>query len=185
MVKKKYNNENKVIKHCNKGCCFSVSWNFEWIPQPEWDTLEKYKPVRTKKRRAGILIIDDSEIIPKIFLIQSCGNLWGPPKGGVYDNETIKQGALREFYEETGVKLNVNLEKCKSFKLNESIYFIIYLSKDKISKIKPIDDPLNDASGYTWIKIDCLYLLENKNFERGKKAITGHCKKLLKLLKFI
>ena len=52
MVKKKYNNENKVIKHCNKGCCFSVSWNFVWISQPEWDTLEKYKPVRTKKRRA-------------------------------------------------------------------------------------------------------------------------------------
>lgn len=67
------------------------------------------------KVSAGILLYKDSNV----FLVHLGGpkfankdnGFWGIPKGMVEEGEDIKETALREFQEETGINLNINKDE--------------------------------------------------------------------------
>ena len=91
----------------------------------------------------------------KILLMQNPDNTYELPGGHIMKNEPLMVGAAREFYEETG--LIVNLKKIIRRKPNRVIYLGKLLSKNvKIS---------NEHIGFIFVPINNLY-----NYKLSKKA---------------
>ena len=63
-----------------------------------------------KKITCGILLINPSNEI-LLCGVTNSSNLWSIPKGIKEDNETELQAAIRELYEETGIKLDQSANK--------------------------------------------------------------------------
>ena len=80
----------KLFK-CSKKCCQIKIYPYDIKP-------ELMKKTKKKKRKAGVFVYDPKT--DKVLLVQSRGNLWGPPKG------TIKYG---ETERECGILHNLNL----------------------------------------------------------------------------
>ena len=107
IVDGKWKWEPVVWERCRKG----VYHSNRDIPHEFWNKYNKKK--KDVKNSAGILIWKSSDIgEKKFFMVQSYGNFYGIPKGTVEDGETFFDGALREFYEETGTHLNINQKDC-------------------------------------------------------------------------
>jgi len=151
---------------CPTGCCdIYVNYNIP-INFP-------YFGYKRNKRKAGVFIYDSKK--NKVLLIQSNGNLWGPPKGTINYGETDRQCAIREVREETGLEITdqhftraINIQ-------NKAIYF--YLNKDKCPVQIPDDIRDNDATGITWINPDCLeHCIANGNIN-----LSQHCRIVLEI----
>lgn len=123
---------------------------------------------RNKKQKAGVFIYDPSK--NKVLLIQSRGNLWGPPKGTLDRDETYDKCAIREVKEETGLDVDVSQFLCSISIRNKAVYFLIQSDECDVS----VQDHIygNDANGIGWVKIECLNELINK----GKITLNSHCK---------
>jgi len=138
-------------------------------------TYEKciFTPRNTKK--AGVFIYDPTTM--KVLLVQSRGNLWGPPKGSCESAESFKKCALREVYEETGVELGDDtISDSKQFIFNNSHYFYCEMNEVAVTLESPmLSSGSNDASGIGWFKVDCLKELINS----GIININMHCKLLI------
>ena len=86
---------------------------------------------------AGIAIVFESEAGPMILLVHPTGASWkdprmGIPKGKIEDGENILEAALRETFEETGIKLEPsqlepNIETAEVWKGTKFLYNIHYL----------------------------------------------------------
>jgi 8-oxo-dGTP pyrophosphatase MutT (NUDIX family) len=80
----------------------------------------------------GTIIVSPNN---KILLIKGRkSGKWSFPKGHSEPNETELESALRETYEETGLKLHHNFKK--RIQLSTGIYFLYYVSE---RECKPID----------------------------------------------
>lgn len=132
--------------------------------------FERSKDYKFKRNRfkAGVFIYDPDR--DKVLLVQSRGNLWGPPKGTVNYQEPSIQCAKREVMEETGI----NISKCIFTKAvmirNNAIYYYLELSERDMFIQEHIEG--NDANGICWIKPDCL----NDCIKEGNMSITQHCR---------
>ncbi len=166
-------------KECKNKCCYVNIYNKKWKTSKEWEAENPDKLVESRIR-AGVLIHDPHT--NRYLLIRSYGNLWGAPKGGVNDNETIYDAAKRELFEETGIsldRLNIDLRKCPRYKIHNATYFLLKLSTDQCGEIKQDINDENDASGWTWIKLDCIDCLENLSGKKGINALTYQTRRLL------
>lgn len=164
-----------MSKHCNSGCCLLKFRNY---------TKTDFCPKNGIK--AGIFIIDETQ--QKILLVQSRGNLWGSPKGSKEVNETIKECAIREVREETGLLIGTNLiDDNNKFIYNNAHYYYLNLPETLVSLDRSTDADLvvkqspdicpndNDASGIGWINVKCLAnMIDNKEI-----YVNYHCKLLL------
>lgn len=70
------------------------------------EAYQDIDPTLTKNRGVGVAIIYDN----KILLVHPTGASWkkgtcGIPKGGLEEGEDLKSGAIRELFEETGIKV--------------------------------------------------------------------------------
>jgi ADP-ribose pyrophosphatase YjhB (NUDIX family) len=121
------------------------------------------------RRKAGVFIEDKTN--NKVLLIQSNGNLWGPPKGTAKYGETDRKCAIREVFEETGLTVS-DEEFTRAINIqNRALYF--YINKEVCPVILPInEDNDNDATGITWINPDCL---ENC-VVNGNIKLSQHCR---------
>ena len=148
---------------CNNGCC-----------KYEVKTYEKDIFTPRNKKKAGVFIHDAAN--NKILLVQSRGNLWGPPKGSVEHTETIINCARREVLEETGITLTINdISESNCFTFNDSHYFYCDMIEAAVTLETPmLSDGKNDASGIGWFKINCLQDLINTD----KIQVNYHCKLL-------
>jgi 8-oxo-dGTP pyrophosphatase MutT (NUDIX family) len=81
---------------CENKCCV--------IKLKPYTRHKKYYNLNYKKHKAGVFIYDPKT--NKILLVQSNGNLWGPPKGTLKSGETYQECAIREVQEETGLIVN-------------------------------------------------------------------------------
>lgn len=151
--------------YCLNGCCQILIATYN----------NEKKPHRRSYKKAGALIYDPEE--NKILLVQSRGNLWGPPKGTL-ENETSVDCAIREVREETGLDIKAEEFK-KAIKIkNRAIYYYIERKSEPVL-VQCNNNNNNDANGITWIRIDCLKsLVKNNQF-----SLNQHCKIVLK--KFI
>ena len=146
---------------CPNECC-------DIIFKKKFNQENKYYYHNNHKKKAGAFIYDPKT--NKILLIQSNENLWGPPKGTLEYNETIKDCAIREVYEETGLEIiPENFTKSLNIQ-NKATYF--YMEKPVCSVEIPQHIKNNDVTGITWISIHCL-----KNCIKNNTIILSkHCK---------
>jgi 8-oxo-dGTP pyrophosphatase MutT (NUDIX family) len=66
---------------------------------------------------AGFIIYNQIEGVRYYLLLQSLDLIWGFPKGKLEKNEDNKSAAIRELYEETGIK-NIYIDKNFSYNVN-------------------------------------------------------------------
>ena len=146
---------------CPNGCC-------DIIIKKKINQENKYYYYNNHRKKAGAFIYDPDT--NKILLIQSNENLWGPPKGTLNFNETIKECAIREVYEETGLKIiPENFTKAISIQ-NKATYF--YMEKPVCCVEIPKNITTNDATGIAWIDIKCLQQCIDNNII----TLSKHCK---------
>ena len=137
-----------------------VTWTKCWcglfhsnrhIPDKFWDrTWEKKKG---PKLSAGIMLWKESSNgRRKFFMVQSYGNLFGFPKGSLDPKEEYFDGALREFYEETGTNIKIDKKKCLEIRKvigdNRVSIFVIKVPKDFEIKTQPKADVEISAYGF-------------------------------------
>ncbi len=83
--------------YCDKECCKLI------IEPYSSDGFIHTTARGIHKKKAGVLIYNGKT--QKVLLIQSKGNFWGFPKGSLEIGEKVKDCALRELKEETGIEL--------------------------------------------------------------------------------
>ena len=117
-------------------------------------------------KKCGIILYDIQN--KKYFLVKGKkSNKWGFPKGHMEEGETIEETAHREFYEETGFRLNQNLDNLPRYTIRNNIYFIVTIhdEQDMIQETDKIPDT-NEIEKYQWTSINELlsYDLNKCNF---------------------
>ena len=158
-----------VFKQCTNGCCHITIKPYTHI-HTSYDFRHKFKNFK-----AGVFFCDPTT--NKVLLVQSRGMKWGPPKGSIdNDDETIEECAIREVFEETGIIITKNdLVDVNRTRIDRATYFYIERSAPTDAIHVPGGHD-NDASGITWINVDCLY----KMIELGEVDLNSHGKKLVK-----
>jgi len=155
-------------------CILNTSTPQKQISPNKWDDN---KISSEKKIRAGCIILKNN----KVLLIQSYGKFWGLPKGHLEENETITECAIRETFEETGIKLNSNEFK-KEIKLYNGEVTYFFVDGDNIDyNINNILDK-QEITGINWICIQCLEsysTLETVHFNSHLKKLIPHIKKYI------
>ena len=145
---------------CPDSCC-NIKIN-PYIVQK--DNLETFQ----RKKKAGVFICDP--VSNKILLIQSRGNLWGPPKGTINYGESDTECAIREVKEETGLTISKD-DLINSVNIyNNSTYFYLEMKECDVSVQNHI--PENDANGIGWINHMCL----EKCIKNGSITLSHHCR---------
>jgi len=145
---------------CNKRCCS--------IFAEIYDSCTNIKHKRRFYKKAGVFIFDPES--NRVLLVQSRGQLWGPPKGTFEFGEDETACAIREVKEETG--LDVDPSKfTKAIRIkNRSTYFYLELKECPVTIHNDVDD--NDVNGITWIKLDCL----EQCIKDGHIVLNQHCR---------
>ena len=144
---------------CSNSCCHLKQWQCYF----DKNKIRKYG----KRNKAGIIIISMSQNMEtQVLLVRSRGYMWGFPKGGMHENETITECAMREVKEETGLDVFVDF-KTPHFKINNCVYFFIHIPF--VNEFTIISDKDNDASGIGWMKPKCLINSEDI-------PVTSYCK---------
>lgn len=118
-----------------------------------------------------IFRINDNNI--ETLIVETPNGYLSPPKGKMEKNETIKDCANRELYEETNLKLNqLNILDGGTIILSKnnipSIYCYIAEIIDKNHNIKMHDK--EEISSILWISIDDL-LKHDKFLQQRKKSL--------------
>ena len=144
---------------CDSKCCTVKVATYETEPM---------RPRRRHYKKAGVFIYDPKE--DRVLLVQSRGQLWGPPKGTLELGENDTQCAVREVKEETGIDVIPSRFSRATKIKNRAVYF--YLERDTcpVDIQKDVDD--NDANGITWIKVKCL----KECVYNGHIVLSQHCK---------
>jgi 8-oxo-dGTP pyrophosphatase MutT (NUDIX family) len=155
--------------NCENKCC---SYKTIIYKQIKWDLNDGWKSSTNKIVKAGCFIIDPSSL--KILLVQSRGQMWGPPKGTLQENEIVENCAIREVFEETGLQIKVEQFLNSTIVKNKAMYYTVELNESKVFLQNHIKD--NDANGIGWFSIDCL----TKLIEQEKIKLNQHCKILIK-----
>ena len=127
-----------------------------------------------KLKKAGSFMYDKET--RKILLVQSRGQLWGPPKGSIQNGETPQECAVREVKEETGIDIKEpDLNDSFTIK-SKAIYYVMEVNMNEY-KVEPqhhVKD--NDANGIGWFNVDCL----NQLIDKQRISINQHCRMLIK-----
>jgi ADP-ribose pyrophosphatase YjhB (NUDIX family) len=146
---------------CPKGCC-TIKIKPYTIPKDPFENSLRIQ------KKAGVFIYDP--ITDKVLLIQSRGNLWGPPKGTLQYGETERECAIREVKEETGLDISDN-DFTRAVKIrNSAIYF--YLERKECDVTVQDHILENDANGIGWIKPDCI----EQCIDNGNITLSQHCR---------
>lgn len=102
---------------------------------------------------AGCIIEKDNKILMVKEAKKKCYGQWNFPAGHLEENETIKEAAIREVYEETGckVKLTGVLPVVHKFNKNENLIMIRFVAKIEEENINFNESEILDVK---WIDIE-------------------------------
>lgn len=116
--------------------------------------------MKIAERSAGVILYKMQGIEPHfLLLLHTEGDHWGFPKGKIEGSETVKEAAIRELYEETGIHVDINTLSNHFFE----DYYDIEIGKKQVKYFLAIIDKegINlsvEHSDYAW----CNYV-EEKN----------------------
>jgi predicted NUDIX family NTP pyrophosphohydrolase len=143
------------------------------------------------KKSAGILIYRKKNGKIQVFLVHPGGpfwknkdlNSWSIPKGEIENEEDLKNTALREFEEETGIALT-DKDKEKIFYLGEvksknKIVYVFALEKDLGDEIKIKSNLVKTEFG-EFLEID---KGEYFDLEVAKEKLVSYQKELIEMIK--
>ena len=94
---------------------------------------------------------------------------WGFPKGGTDENESYKDAALREFYEETGYKFIYCKKMLKKFQYRNNLYFILSISCPEKELIETEIPDSEEILEKKWIAKQDLLQIEKEKCNMGLK----------------
>lgn len=116
-----------------------------------------------KLKRCGALIIDKDL---NLLLVQNHSGIWSLPKGHQkHKNEPYHICAMREVYEETGLKLKIQ-HKFKHIIVGDIVYYLIQLD-DYFKKFLKIRDK-KEVKKIEWVYMKHISSLENVNYSLRK-----------------
>ncbi len=156
------------METCHSGCCTIYTRAYT-------GTLNYEK----KYLRGGAFIFSPTE--GRILLVQSKGMLWGCPKGSSNLHESVEDCAIREVFEETGIRLLPSeFDLAYNVRSNGRIvatYF--YIETDGLDV--NLDTSDSSISGITWIRLSCLRRLLKEGWPKldQKKVKINHHTRLL------
>jgi 8-oxo-dGTP pyrophosphatase MutT (NUDIX family) len=108
------------------------------------------KPIRKNVKKAGAIIFNHG--LDKILLIRgSYSKKWGVPKGSSEPGETVREAAIREVYEETGLTIEID-KYTVPVKIGKLYLYTIFV--DEIVPIQPID--ISEIMDIQWFPIQSL-----------------------------
>lgn len=140
---------------CEKGCCkFHIT---SWIKQR--GSFVRNRELRPTRKKAGVFVFDPCA--KKVLLVQSCGKLWGPPKGSMEENETFEKCAQRELLEETGMSVDEKVYEAPVSVKTNTVYFYAEVKENECRVQNSIGN--NDANGIGWFNVECLLNLIQSN----------------------
>ncbi len=125
-----------IQPNTNYGYTFNSSWNYRPkidsnIEPPKNNYYNKQidkKPSQIK--RGGIIFLNKSNNFndSKFLVVRGKeSGIWSFPKGRIDDNEDEEICAIREVYEETGIKIS-SLKDKERIRIGRNTYFIFYVS---------------------------------------------------------
>lgn len=151
---------------CQKGCCLIRILSYDHNANIPYITCKEHI------KKAGCFIYDLEK--SRVLLVQSRGQLWGPPKGSIEEDETPLECAIREVKEETGMSVSINDFIGSTIINSKALYYFINIDSSNIH-LFPQELYGNDANGIGWVQIDCLVdLITNQIMH-----INKHCKLLI------
>lgn len=115
----------------------------------------KLEPTRRRRVAGGIIL---NKQLTHIVLVKSImSGKWGIPKGGIEDDETDIQGAIREIYEECGLSIESPyieaMAPCITFR-GVRIFLFCYNGSMRDHKLFPIDTL--EISECGWFPLDTI-----------------------------
>jgi 8-oxo-dGTP pyrophosphatase MutT (NUDIX family) len=163
-------NQNNQHFSCPKHCCSYIITPYSHISS----YIPNTQNVNGKLKKAGSFMYDKKT--NKILLVQSRGQLWGPPKGTIQLDENPLECAIREVKEETGISIKEQeLTGSTTIKSKALYYFLdVDMNDYHVEPQHHIKD--NDANGIGWFNIDCL----NELIDTQQISINQHCRILIK-----
>lgn len=108
-----------------------------------------------------------------VLLVQSCGRMWGPPKGSVEPGESIAECAVREVREETGIDITQKMSKTSTRFKSRYYYYSVVLDEPYVPTVQVLDG--NDANGVGWFSIECVV----ENIKSGRMEANQHLRYVL------
>ena len=102
---------------------------------------------------------------------------WGFPKGGMEQNETVQETAIREFYEETGYKFKFHPNLSKVFQYFNNLYYIVTILNPKEDLRETSIQDTEEILEKKWVSKDDLYDLSPSKCNMGLKQWIAFLKK--------
>jgi 8-oxo-dGTP pyrophosphatase MutT (NUDIX family) len=146
--------------------------------EPDLTEVSQQQWRRTTGRhvRAGTIILDHAQ--KKVLLIQSYKRFWGLPKGHVEADEKLIDCAIRETFEETGLRLSArDLTKSYTVYNGDGVYFVVNGTGCRVDPNKIVST--QEITGITWMCLDCIYQLTL----HGDMLINSHLRALLSAIR--
>jgi len=137
------------------------------------EIIAKFLDYKTRVPGYGAIILNPS--LEKCLLVKGCGfrPCWGFPKGKINQNESEKDCAIREVYEETGFNLHglIKEDDYIEQKLRDQViklYIVPFIPEDK--EFHPRTK--NEIGGIQWHEISDIPISYSELKDRGKYAIN-------------
>ncbi|MCS7200865.1 MAG: NUDIX domain-containing protein [Patescibacteria group bacterium] len=147
------------------------------------------------KKSSGLLVWREKQGQVEILLVHHGGpfwqnrdkNAWSIPKGEIEEGEDIKETAIREFNEETGLKLNSSDVKKlkylgKIFGYNKMAHIFI-LKKDFGDKIIPYSLPIKMKVGRRILYFPEIDRIAYFDLDNAREKLVIYQKKIIDLFK--
>jgi 8-oxo-dGTP pyrophosphatase MutT (NUDIX family) len=119
-------------------------------------TSGKWKVRKGSRKKVGIILIRERPEGKQIWMIQSYNNCFGFPKGEKEVDESESECAIREFREETGWNINIDLGKRKylTHKIENILYmfYIVHMKPDFDITTVPEDDV--EITTFGWCNVN-------------------------------
>lgn len=119
------------------------------------ESCKKHK----KLKRCGAIIVDKKM---NLLLVQNHSGVWSLPKGHqTHPKEPFNKCAMREVYEETGLKLKIT-KNFKQVVIGNIVYYLVELN-DYFKKFLKIRDK-DEVKKIDWVYMKDISNLENVNY---------------------
>jgi len=130
--------------------------------------MPKKTVTQTRKVRVGGIVLDSKNNLLIVFGRES--RKWSLPKGALDPEESHLEGALREIWEESGLKLKPNEDKPQHWSINKAVIYLLKVQAHR-PKAKPKDK--REVMKANWLNLQDLSEIEQIKKHSNKMLIAA------------